>query len=43
MKYRGFSIEKEYDLYAVRLYQPEGMHDWKPWADSIGEAIASRR
>jgi hypothetical protein len=40
--YRGFRIEHEAsDLYAVRFYQrnPSLVHDFKPWVESIGEAM----
>jgi hypothetical protein len=43
-KYRGLSIEREGDQFAVRLRikgdpdYPDQNHDWKPWASSIEEA-----
>jgi hypothetical protein len=40
--YQGFSIEEEHGLFAVRFYQknPDLMHDFKPWCDSVEEAKA---
>jgi hypothetical protein len=40
--YKGFSIEEEHGLFAVRFYQknPDLMHDFKPWCDSVEEAKA---
>ena len=42
LDYKGFSIEEEHGLFAVRLYQknPDLMHDFKPWCDSVEEAKA---
>jgi hypothetical protein len=38
--YRGCCIERECDLFAVRFYQkdPDCVHDFKPWCDSLEEA-----
>lgn len=40
IQYKGMSIEKEGDRFAVRYYQkdPDVMRDFQPWCDSIEEA-----
>jgi TIR domain/Leucine Rich repeats (2 copies) len=40
--YKGYSIEEEHGLFAVRFYQsnPDLTHDFKPWCASVEEAKA---